>query len=284
MLMGGAQGRDMEGWTEQRLAAWAKGVLDRMFGIDSPTPAAVQVTGWHRDPFARGAYSHVPPGATPDDIEALAEPVAGRLHFAGEHTARMHWAAMHGAAMSGLRAASQASGGRIAMPGRRYTENRRWREQRLRSERFCSAVAARIAPAELAARVDLLRHSPVFEQIGLHDVELLAAMFQRVHYADGQIICRAGDPADCVFAVEDGIVDVVPAGAMAPVATMGRGDVVGEYGMFVKHRTASLLARGPTSMLSLDYLHFRRFLMAFPASIMKMMETAVRRGEPAQAG
>jgi monoamine oxidase len=281
MLMGGAEGRDMEGWTEQRLASWAKGVLDRMFGIDSPLPEGVQVTGWHRDPYSRGAYSHVPPGATPADIEALAEPVGGRLHFAGEHTARMHWAAMQGAVMSGLRAASQASGGRVAMPARRYTENRRWREQRLRSERFCSAVAARIPPAELAARVDLLRHSPVFELIGARDVELLAAMFARVRYGDGDEICRAGDPADCVFAVESGIVDVVPAGAGAPVATMGPGDVVGEYGMFVKHRTASLFARGSTSMLSLDYLHFRRFLMAFPASIMKMMETAVRRGEPA---
>jgi NTE family protein len=123
----------------------------------------------------------------------------------------------------------------------------------------------------------------VFEQIGVRDVELLAAMFQRVRYAAGEVICRAGDAADCVFAVEDGIVDVVPPGAAAPVATMGRGDVVGEYGMFVRHRTASLYARGPTSMLSLDYQHFRRFLMAFPAAIMKMMETAVRRGEPADA-
>ena len=33
-------------------------------------------------------------------------------------------------------------------------------------------------------------------------------------------------------------------------------------------------------MLSLDYQHFRRFLMAFPSAIMKMMETAVRRTEP----
>lgn len=34
-------------------------------------------------------------------------------------------------------------------------------------------------------------------------------------------------------------------------------------------------------MLALGSQHFRRFLMAFPAAIMKMMETAVRCGEPA---
>ena len=43
MLMGGQQGRDMEGWPEERLATWAKGVLDRMFGTD--TPAAGKTSG-----------------------------------------------------------------------------------------------------------------------------------------------------------------------------------------------------------------------------------------------
>lgn len=283
MLMGGQQGRDMERWPEERLASWGKGVLDRMFGMDTPLPESTRVTGWHHDPFARGAYSHVPPGASPADIEALARPVDGKLCLAGEHTARMHWAAMQGACISGLRAASLVSDGLVAMPSRRYTENRRWREQRLRSERFCSALAAKIAPEELAARVDLLRHSPVFGQVGESDVELLAAMFERVRFGDGEMICRAGDPADCVYAVEWGSIDVFPEGTAAPVATMSRGDVVGEYGMFVKHRTASLCARGATSVLSLDYRRFRRFLMAFPSAIMKMMETAVRRTDPVHA-
>lgn len=280
MLMGGQQGRDMEGWAEPQLAAWARGVLDRMFGQDTPLPKAARVTGWHHDPFARGAYSHVPPGASPADIEAIAEPVAGRLFFAGEHTARMHWAAMHGAYVSGLRAASLVSGGLVAMPSRRHTENRRWRDQRLRSERFCNAAVARIAPAELALRVDLLQHSGIFQQVGDGDLNLLAAMFERMTYSDGQMICRFDEPADCIYAVESGLVDVLPDGAPTPVACMRRGDVVGEYGMFVKRRTAGLRAHGKTSVLCLDYQHFRRFLMAFPGTMMKMMEVTVQRNTP----
>lgn len=279
MLMGGQQGRDMEYWPEPRLAAWAKGVLDRMFGTETPLPEKTLVTNWHQDPFARGAYSHMPPGASPADVETMAEPIAGRLHFAGEHTARMHWAAMHGAYVSGLRAASQISGGLIPMPSRRHTENRRWRDQRLRSERFFSAVAENIAPEELVARVELLRHSTVFQQIDESDLKLLAAMFERMEFTDGEMICRVGDPADCVFAIESGSVDVFPEGAAMPVATMSRGDVVGEYGMFVKRRTASLCARGSTSLLCLDYQRFRRFLMAFPGAMMKLMEVAVKRSD-----
>ena len=270
----------MEGWEEARLAAWGKGVLDRMFGMDTPEPVNTRVTAWHSDPFARGAYSHLPPGASPKDIEIIAEPIAGRLFFAGEHTARMHWAAMHGAYVSGLRAASQLSGGLVPMPTRRYTENRRWRDQRLRSERFCSAAVARIAPEELARRLDLLQHSDIFQQIDEADLRHLAAMFERVNFRDGEWICHFDEPADCVYAVESGHVDVLLDGALRPVASMGRGDVVGEYGMFVKRRTASLRASGSTSILSLDYQRFRRFLMAFPGTMMKMMEVTVQRNAP----
>lgn len=280
MLMGGKQGRDMEGWPASRLAGWGKGVLDRMFGMDTPEPTATRVTTWHSDRFARGAYSHMPPGASPRDIELIAEPVAGRLFFAGEHTARMHWAAMHGACVSGLRAASQLSGGLVPMPTRRYTENRRWRDQRLRSERFCSAAVARIATNELARRIDLLQHSEIFQQIEEADLTHLAAMFERVNFSDGEWLCHFDDPADCVYAVESGHVDVLLDGAGSPVASMGRGDVVGEYGMFVKRRTASLRARGTTGILSLDYHRFRRFLMAFPGTMMKMMEVTVQRNAP----
>lgn len=277
MLVGGDAGRSMERWPEARLADWAKGVLDRMFGRDTPRPARTTVTGWHHDPFSRGAYSHVPLGATARDIEVFAEPVGGRLHFAGEHTARMHWAAMHGACLSGLRAASRVSGGRIPMPGRRFTEDRRWREQRLRSERFFALVASRIAPQEVALRVDLLRHSPVFESIDADDLELLAAMFERLQVADGAYLCRKGDPADRVFVLEAGRMHVLHEDGAAPVATLARGDVFGEYGMFLRHRSASLRATGDASVLALDYGRLRRFLRAFPDAMMKLLEVAVTR-------
>jgi monoamine oxidase len=54
-----------------------------------------------------GAYAYVPLGATPQDFDALAEPVANRLFFAGEATHRQYPATVHGAFLSGVREAER---------------------------------------------------------------------------------------------------------------------------------------------------------------------------------
>jgi len=62
---------------------------------------------WQRDPLSLGAYSYAPKGAV-DASDAMAEPVAETLYFAGEHTDTTgHWGTVHGALRSGLRAAKQ---------------------------------------------------------------------------------------------------------------------------------------------------------------------------------
>ena len=57
-----------------------------MLGRPCPEPAAVVVTSWAADLWARGAHSHLPPGAHPGDLDLLGAPIGGRLLFAGEHT------------------------------------------------------------------------------------------------------------------------------------------------------------------------------------------------------
>jgi monoamine oxidase len=62
---------------------------------------------WETDPFACGAYSYVPAGAL-DAPAAMAEPEAGTLFFAGEHTdTTANWGTVHAALGTGLRAARQ---------------------------------------------------------------------------------------------------------------------------------------------------------------------------------
>lgn len=74
-------------------------------------PQAV-VTRWGSDPMSYGSYSNVTVGCRgPEDYDILAEPVAGRVFFAGEATTRKYPATMHGAFLSGLREAANISGG-----------------------------------------------------------------------------------------------------------------------------------------------------------------------------
>ncbi len=72
-----------------------------------PEPAGALVTRWAADPFARGSYSFLAVGSSPDDQRALAEPVGDRLHFAGEATQEEFFATVHGAYLSGLREAER---------------------------------------------------------------------------------------------------------------------------------------------------------------------------------
>jgi monoamine oxidase len=76
-----------------------------MFGDDIPEPEGVLITRWGKDPFAFGSYSHIPPFASGDDIDALFEPVNGVLFFAGEATHRKYPTTVHGAYLSGVAAA-----------------------------------------------------------------------------------------------------------------------------------------------------------------------------------
>lgn len=85
-------------------------VLGTLYGRDVPSPVGHAISRWSMDAFARGSYSHVPVGATPEDYDALAEPVEGRLFFAGEATSREYPATVHGALLSGLREARRIAG------------------------------------------------------------------------------------------------------------------------------------------------------------------------------
>lgn len=103
----GSAARAVEGLSEGRVVGRALGVLRRIYGGNVPDPVGAAVTRWGRDPFSFGSYSHVPVGASLADYRRLAEPVAGRLFFAGEATSDVYPATVHGAFLTGIREAER---------------------------------------------------------------------------------------------------------------------------------------------------------------------------------
>ena len=89
---------------------WALGMLAEAIGRPCPEPTAVAVSSWAADPWTGGAYTHIPPGASPADADLLGEPVGGRLLFAGEHTQSARLAYGDGALTSGIREAKRLLG------------------------------------------------------------------------------------------------------------------------------------------------------------------------------
>lgn len=90
------------------LVGGAMRVLKTIFGNGIPDPVDYQITRWASDPLARGSYSFNAVNSTPAMRRALAEPLEGRLFFAGEATERKFFGTAHGAYLSGLRAAAEA--------------------------------------------------------------------------------------------------------------------------------------------------------------------------------
>ena len=93
-------------------ATWADQAAALRPELD-PDPAGAVLTTWNDDPWAGQSYSADTVTAATAGPSALAAP-AGRIYFAGEHTAG-HWAGlMEGALRSGQRAAGEVLTGRPA--------------------------------------------------------------------------------------------------------------------------------------------------------------------------
>ncbi|WP_431230950.1 flavin monoamine oxidase family protein [Mycolicibacterium psychrotolerans] len=95
-------------------AAWSResmsdsdAVKELITAIDAPNPTGSIVTKWGTDRYARGSYSFIAVGSSPDDMQALGEPVGERLMFAGEATNPEWFGTVHGAYLSGLREADR---------------------------------------------------------------------------------------------------------------------------------------------------------------------------------
>src|SRR5690606_37909105 len=89
---------------------------------DVPLPAASMRNTWSGDPFSRGAASYTRVGVQESTRQKLAEPVEGRVYFAGEATDVDDPGTVRGALHSGQSAAmrlraSVADGERIAVIG-----------------------------------------------------------------------------------------------------------------------------------------------------------------------
>jgi monoamine oxidase len=99
--------RSLEPLTDEQIIADGMRVLRTLYGQAIPEPQATFSTRWAADPFAGGSYSFVPPGAGEADYEAMAEPVANQLFFAGEATHPEYPSTVHGALLSGYREAKR---------------------------------------------------------------------------------------------------------------------------------------------------------------------------------
>ncbi|MFD4957194.1 flavin monoamine oxidase family protein [Microbacterium sp. NPDC058389] len=84
--------------------------LRRLYGDRVEQPTRVDITAWQDDPFSHGSYAYMTVGSTTADHDALATPIGGILHLAGEATWTDDPATVPAAMFSGHRAACAVLG------------------------------------------------------------------------------------------------------------------------------------------------------------------------------
>ncbi|MCJ7709678.1 MAG: cyclic nucleotide-binding domain-containing protein [Chloroflexi bacterium] len=95
-------------------------------------------------------------------------------------------------------------------------------------------------------------------------------------YDDGEVVFLQGDDGDCMYVVQDGVVEIVREehGQEVVLRTAGRNEVLGEMAIFDRQpRSATVRAKGRARLLTLDKRNFLRRINEDPSLAFRMMET-----------
>jgi len=99
-------------------------------------------------------------------------------------------------------------------------------------------------------------------------------------YRDGEIVVRQGEEGDCLFVVQEGQLEVVREedGREVHIRMVGPDELFGEMAVFERQRrSATVRARGPARVLTLDKKNFLRRVNEDPSLAFRIVETMSRR-------
>ncbi len=102
-------------------------------------------------------------------------------------------------------------------------------------------------------------------------------------YKDGEVVVRQGELGDCLFAIQEGRLEVVKEHKGRPevrVAILDKGDIFGEMAIFEQQvRSATVRALGEARVLTVDKKTFLRRVQEDPTlafNLVRMMSQRIR--------
>jgi CRP/FNR family transcriptional regulator len=105
-------------------------------------------------------------------------------------------------------------------------------------------------------------------------------------YADGEVIIQEGEVGDCMYVIQEGEVEILTTveGEEMQIAVRQEGDFVGEMAIFDREvRSATVRARGPARILTVDKKNFLKRIHQDPALAFRIVETMSKRIRELQA-
>ena len=130
----------------------------------------------------------------------------------------------------------------------------------------------------LETRIRTLRNCAFFSMVPEADLAVLAEAMHEEMYGDGEVIFEAGDRADRVYVVAAGELMALIPDQEASARKIGPGDLLGEYGLFDDGaRSATVTCQSQVTLLTMDYMQFREFLVTFPEATLSILKRTVKR-------
>src|SRR3546814_708722 len=134
----------------------------------------------------------------------------------------------------------------------------------------------------LAEEVELLRKIPLFANVELSKLKLLAFTSERVTFRAGEVLFHQNDIGSSAYIIIDGEADVIverPSGPLT-VARVRQNDFVGEIAILCDvPRTATVVARTDLTTLCISKDLFFRMITEFPQMAIAIMRVLANRLE-----
>lgn len=129
--------------------------------------------------------------------------------------------------------------------------------------------------------VEILSKISLFSLMKKRDLKRLSKLTQRHHYEKGDVIVREGARDGRLFVIVTGEVAVIKdLGGPSEVflRELGSGTYFGEMALIDDYvRTASVVARVDTEVISLDQWNFRDEIKKYPSVAIELLQTLSRR-------
>ena len=126
------------------------------------------------------------------------------------------------------------------------------------------------------AKVDLLKHVPLFAGCSKSELEALALNADELDVREGTVLTREGKPGREFFVLIEGTVEVTRDGTK--IADLGPGDWLGEIALLTQSpRTATATATSPARILVVTDRAFRQVVERMPSIALKVLASVAER-------
>ncbi|MEO5620638.1 MAG: cation:proton antiporter [Cypionkella sp.] len=143
-----------------------------------------------------------------------------------------------------------------------------------------AGVEARPGLDLMLQRSELIKEFVLFKGLDPLELKQLERALQTVYLNAGRVIFRKDSPAESVFFIASGAVEMESAGQ---ISRLGRGEMFGQITVLTrKARRAEARTIAPTTLLVLDEVRFRTLLARTPSLQAAVRASAAKRGPEAE--